>query len=139
MMVLGVGVFRYQQVAYLAREAARFASVHGAEYQTDNAAAIAAGTSPNVTDAYLTNNIVKANAAAMDPSLLSVSVMFNQSAGSTDWDQTNPRAPFTEIAGPPSYNLTNSVSVTVTYQWLPEIFFIGPINLSSTSVMPMCY
>jgi Flp pilus assembly protein TadG len=83
MMVGSMGVFRYQQVAYMAREAARFASVHGAEYQTDNAAAITANTLPNPTEAYITNNLVMANAAAMDTSLLSVTIMFNQSTGST--------------------------------------------------------
>ena len=32
----------------------------------------------------------------------------------------------------------NTVTVTVTYQWVPEAFF-GGITLSSTSVMPISY
>ena len=33
----------------------------------------------------------------------------------------------------------NSVSVTVTYQWTPDLYITGPLNLTSTSVMPMSY
>ena len=35
--------------------------------------------------------------------------------------------------------VTNYVSVTVTYTWLPELFLVGPITLSSTSTLPMAY
>ena len=34
--VLSLGVFRYQQLAYLARHGARYASRHGAQYRVDN-------------------------------------------------------------------------------------------------------
>ena len=33
----------------------------------------------------------------------------------------------------------NSVIVTVTYQWTPDLYITGPLNLTSTSVMPMSY
>jgi hypothetical protein len=33
----------------------------------------------------------------------------------------------------------NYVTVTVTYQWLPEFYLVGPINLSSTSKAAMAY
>jgi hypothetical protein len=29
------------------------------------------------------------------------------------------------------------VEVTVRYQWMPELLFVGPITLSSTSSMPI--
>jgi hypothetical protein len=32
----------------------------------------------------------------------------------------------------------NTVTVTLTYQWIPEAFF-GGITLRSTSVLPMSY
>ena len=35
-VVLGLGVFRYQQVQCLAREGARYASVHGPQYAADS-------------------------------------------------------------------------------------------------------
>jgi Flp pilus assembly protein TadG len=143
LIVLGMGVFRYQEMAYLAREAARFAAVHGGQYQQENAAAINAGTLPNVDDNYLTQNIIKAQAVVLDPSKLTVKVNFNMSSGSYDWDDTadnGQRWPSSQktINGT-NYNETNTVSVTVSYQWFPEWFFVGPITLTSTSVMPMCY
>jgi hypothetical protein len=142
LLVGGMGVFRYNEVSYLAREAARYASVHGDQYAQDNAAAITAGNSPQVTTDYLTNNIVKAYSAALDPSQLTVTVTFNSPSGSVDWGNTWPGShpPFTQstISGQ-SASVTNTVSVTVTYQWMPEWFLVGPIPLTSTSVMPMCY
>jgi Flp pilus assembly protein TadG len=143
LVVLSMGVFRYQEVAYLAREAARYAAVHGGRYQQENATAINNGTLPNVNDSYLTNNIVKAKAVALDTSQLTVGINFNMSSGSYDWDDTADNAqrwPSSQktINGQ-NYNETNTVSVTVSYQWVPEWFLSGPITLTSTSVMPMCY
>jgi len=36
-MVLGLGIFQYQQIAFLAREGSRWAAVHGPTYQTEQA------------------------------------------------------------------------------------------------------
>jgi Flp pilus assembly protein TadG len=143
LIVAAVGVFRYQQMAYLAREAARFAATHGGQYKKENAAAIAAGTLPDVTSDYLKTNVVQANAFSLDPSALSVAVNFNMSGGTYSWDDTDnngarwPNSPVT-VNGT-TYNDTNTVSVTVSYQWMPEWFFVGPITLTSTAIMPMCY
>jgi Flp pilus assembly protein TadG len=143
LLIGGMGVYRYQQVAHLAREAARFASVHGGQYQQENAALIQKGTLPNVNDAYITTNIVNANAASMDPTQLQVSITFNTSSGSFDWDNTSRngnRWPSSQkTIGDTTYSETNTVSVTITYTWWPEAFLVGPITLTSTSVMPMCY
>ncbi len=139
----GMGISRYQQAAYLAREAARYAACHAGQYQQENAAAITAGTLPNVNESYVIQNIVKANAAGMDTSKLTVSVSFNMSSGSYDWDDTtdnNNRWPYSQVTNNgTTYNETNTVSVTVTYQWFPELYLVGPINLTSTSVMPVAY
>jgi Flp pilus assembly protein TadG len=40
-IVVGVGVFDYQQLQFLAREGARYASVHGPEYASENSASMA--------------------------------------------------------------------------------------------------
>ena len=48
-----------------------------------------------------------------------------------------------KIGWPPVINQTDKpdnwpgskVTITVTYQWMPELFLIGPINLTSTSTM----
>src|SRR5262245_37729382 len=42
LIVGGMGIFRYQQVAWLAREGARYASVRGADYKKEVSGATAA-------------------------------------------------------------------------------------------------
>ena len=143
LVIFAIGVFHYQQTAYLAREAARYAAVHAGQYQKENAAAITATTLPNVTKDYIIQNIVNANAFDMDTSALSVTITINTSSGSYDWDNTtdtNSRWPSSSatVSGT-NYNETNTVSVTVTYTWTPPLFVAGPVTISSTSVMPMCY
>ena len=61
-IVIGMGVFRYQQVAYLAKQGSRWASVHGATYQSEQGKA--APTSSDVL-AY-----VKTRATGLNPALL---------------------------------------------------------------------
>ena len=87
-LVGGMGVFRYQEMAHLARLTARYASVHGGQYAKDNAAGIQAGTLPNVNENYLVQNIADANAVAMDTTKLSVSVSITTYNGTFDWDDT---------------------------------------------------
>jgi Flp pilus assembly protein TadG len=98
LLVCSMGVFRYQQVAYLAREAARYAAVHGGQYQQENAAAITANTLPNVNSDYILKNVVQANAVNLDSSSLSVTVNFNTSSGAT----AGTTRPTTGIAGRPA-------------------------------------
>jgi hypothetical protein len=33
----------------------------------------------------------------------------------------------------------NTVTVTVSYQWFPDLYVVGPINLTSTSTSQMSY
>ncbi len=122
-VVIALGIYRYQQVASLAREGARYASVHGTQYAaaTGNAAATAA-------DIY--NNAILPMAIGLSPSKLSYSVTWNLSNSPT---YANPGS------NPPGAPMQNLVTVTVTYQWMPELYIAGPINLTSTSVMPMSY
>jgi hypothetical protein len=143
-LVLGsMGIYRYQQVAYLAREASRYAAVHAGQYQTENASAITAGTLPNVTADYITQNIVQPQAFNMDTTQLKVTITFNTSAGNFGWDDTannGNRWPYTTTTvGSKTYNDTNTVSVTINYTWVPGWFFSDPITLTSTAVMPVCY
>ena len=116
----GYGIFRYQQIALLAREGARYASVHGGQYQqeTGNAAA-------TPQDVY--NNAILPFATNLDLSQLSYSVTWNTSnmPYHTTADYEKPMA--------------NTVTVTVSYKWFPEAYFVGPITLSSTSTVPMSY
>ena len=66
-IIVGLGVFRYQQVAWLAREGARWAAVHGPTYQQETGSA--APTSDNVK-----TNVVVAKAVGLDPSALTVTL-----------------------------------------------------------------
>lgn len=142
-VVGGMGIFRYQEIAHLAREAARFAAVHGSQYASENASAITAGTLPSVDVAYLTDQIVKARAVGLDTSQLKVTVSINTPNGTYGWDATgsnNNHAIYTTVTqNGSSVDVVNTVSVTVTYKWFPEAYLVGPFTLSSTSVMPMSY
>ncbi len=143
-LVIGaMGIFRYQEVAALARAGARYASTHGAQYRRD------AGMSPGTAGTYAgqSNNTfwyqcnpqsakgsdyswsgeiydqaIRPNLVGLDAPYLTVLVgwppVSNQPDNPDNWPGSR-------------------VSVTVTYQWLPELFFLGPINLSSTSTMPI--
>jgi Flp pilus assembly protein TadG len=118
-VVGGYGIFRYQEVALLAREGSRYASVHGGQYaqETGNAAA----TSTDVCNAILPY------AASLDTSKLRCDVTWNSSNM-----PTSATSDYEKATG-------NTVTVTVTYQWFPEWIIAGPITLSSTSTVPMAY
>jgi Flp pilus assembly protein TadG len=119
-VVGGYGIFRYQQIAMLAREGARYASVHGGQYQqeTGNAAA-------TPTDVY--NNAILPYATSLDLTQLTYSVTWNTS-----------NMPYT-VSNDYENPTSNTVTVTVRYNWFPEVYLVGPITLSSTSTMPMSY
>ena len=69
-------------------------------------------------------------AVGLNPSNLAYSVTWNTSNSP---NHANPSS------NPPGQPVYNSVSVTVTYQWTPTLYITGPLNLTSTSVMPMSY
>ena len=143
-IVGGMGIFRYQEVAHLARQTARYAAVHGGQYAQENTSAITAGTLPNVNENYLAQNVAAANAVSLDSSQLSVSVSITTHGGTYDWDDTTdnnnrlPYSSYTDSNSNPVY-VTNTVQVTVSYQWMPEWSLVGPITLTSTAVVPMSY
>jgi Flp pilus assembly protein TadG len=108
LLIGGLGVFRYQEVASLAREGSRYASVHGSQYQLRTG-------KPAATAADVFNNAISPRAVILDPSRLGSSVT---------WSPDNRKG--------------STVTVTVTYQWVPEAF-LGGLTLSSTSTVPMSY
>lgn len=61
--ISGLGVFRYQQISMLAREGARWASVHGPTYQKENTA-----NAPTSQDVY--NNAVAPKMVGLNPAEL---------------------------------------------------------------------
>jgi hypothetical protein len=95
LLVGAAGVFRYQEVASLAREGSRWVSVRGATYQLYTG-------KPAATPADVYNNVIKPEAVALDLSRLDYSVTWN-----------------------PDNQQNSLVTVTITYHWLPEAFLGG--------------
>ena len=117
LIIGGLGVSRYQRVALVAREASRWASVHGAQYafETGNAAATA-------SDIYAQAIVPKA--IGLDLSKLSYTVTWN-----TDNKQYH-------TVG--ASKVANTVSVAVSYQWIPE-GYVPQKTMTSTSVSVMSF
>jgi Flp pilus assembly protein TadG len=111
-VVLGLGVFRYQQMALLAREGARWASVHGGQYSQEQGKSYT--TSTNVY-----TNAIQPMTVGLDPTKLNSSVTWS--------DPANKESPGT------------TVTVTVSYAWVPEFYLLPSITLSSTSVATISY
>ena len=95
LIVGALGVFRYQQMASLAREGARFASVRGAKYAEVTGQAAATGS-----DVY--DQVILPGATALDPAQLGYDVT---------WTPDNRQG--------------SQVTVKVTYHWIPEAFLGG--------------
>lgn len=137
LVVGSMGIFRYQEVAHLAREASRYASTHGGKYAAEGMPAKtgvpAVSSSSDLTD------FVKSRAAGLDTNKLSVSVSWTGAGSVTPsnypyYVDTNPN-----LVPPGQKTIRNYVTVTVSYQWFPELYLVGPFTLSSTSQVPMSY
>jgi Flp pilus assembly protein TadG len=109
LIIGGLGICRYQQMAALSREASRWASVHGTQWAKDTGSS--ATTS---TDVF--NNAIKSKTVALFPNALNYTVTWS-----------------------PDQRTGSTVTVTLTYQWVPEAFLGGPITLTSTAVETMMY
>jgi Flp pilus assembly protein TadG len=137
LVVGGMAVFRYQEVSYLAREATRYASTHGGHYFLDGnptTTGVAAVTSDSDVETY-----VQAKAVNMDPAKLTATVSW--SSPSTISPRNIPYYVNTDpnLVPPGQTVIQNYVTVTVTYEWVPELILVGPINLTSTSTVAMSY
>ena len=121
LIIGGLGIFRYQQVARVARDASRWASVHGTQYALDT-------KNPAATPIDVYNQVIVANATGLDLSQLTYSVTWNTS-----------NSPYhTSTVNGQQVKVANTVTVSITYNWVPEAF-LGGIALRSTSVSVMAY
>jgi Flp pilus assembly protein TadG len=136
LIVGGMGVYRYQEMAHLAREAARYASTHGGQYYLDGQAT-RTGV-PAVVSSSDLNDFLQSRMTALDATKLTVTVSF--SSPETISPRNLPTYMDTDpnLVPPGQKTVQNYVTVTLTYQWQPEFWF-STINLSSTSTMPMSY
>lgn len=136
-IVGGLGVFRYQEVAHLAREGTRYASTHGGRYSEEGIpqqTGVSAVSSSSDLQTYL-----QSRAVLLDPSKLQVTVSW--SAGNNVSPANYPYYVNTSssLSPPAQQVITNNVTVTVSYQWFPECYLVGPFTLTSTSTLPMSY
>jgi Flp pilus assembly protein TadG len=120
LVVGAMGIFRYQEANYVAHEGARYASVHGTDYAAE--LNLPAATPQDVWD-----NAIKPRLMTLDPSQVTYSVT---------WDKTN--SPLS-VSGSYEKPVFNTVTVTVSYSWLPELYIVGPFTLTGTSTLPMSY
>jgi Flp pilus assembly protein TadG len=127
----GMGIYRFQAMSSLAREAARYASVHGTNYQTDTSSAA-------VTKANIYNAAIVPQSAGLDLSQLTYTIYYTGSAGQQDWDAATHSPVYVKTTGGVNSNKTATVTVTLSYQWSSLLYF-PTITLTSTSVMPMSY
>jgi len=121
LVIGGLGIFRYQQVARLARDASRWASVHGTQWAKDTNS-----TAATAQDVY--NQVIAPNATGLDLSQLSYTVT---------WNQSNSPYYTTTVNGS-QVRVANTVTVAITYQWIPEAL-LGPITVGSSSISVMYY
>jgi Flp pilus assembly protein TadG len=117
----GMGVFRYQQVAHLARDASRWASVHGTTYAADTG-----NTAATATDVY--NNAIVPRSAGLNLTKLNYVV---------SWSSSNSPSTTKTVNGS-QVTTANTVTVTVNYNWVPEAF-LGGVTLTSSSTAVMQY
>ena len=133
-----MGVYYYQLVATLAREGARYASVHGSQYADGYGEFRRRRPISTVMPSL-------PMAVGLNSSNLTYQVQWGTAvSGSWVWtswvsSSNSPPTSYNPNSTPPGEPLYNSVSVTVTYQWTPDLYITGPLNLTSTSVMPMSY
>jgi Flp pilus assembly protein TadG len=142
-VVIGLGIYRFQQVASLARVGSRYACVHGSNYNTQTPGNPAAATDTTIT------NYIKARAVGLDPRKLTVNVYLEDATGTdADWDSSTKLPTYTDGSG---NTKKYTVKVVVSYTWIPELvpspraeYRQGPVpfgtlTFTSTSKVPMSY
>lgn len=137
LVVGAMGIFRYQEVAHLAREGSRFAATHGGKYQLDGIA-----TQTSVPAIFASSDMrayLLPRSVALDASKLQVTVAWSPPLGATPTNMPTYVNTDPNLLPPGQKTIRNYVTVTVSYQWTPEMYLIGPITLTSTSIVPMSY
>jgi Flp pilus assembly protein TadG len=137
LLVGGYGVFRYQEVAHLAREGARYAATHGGKYAEAGwpaSTGVAAVNSADTLRPYIVNQAVN-----LDTSALTVAVAYAAPANANPINYPY----YLDTSGnqnpPGQKTIQNYVSVTISYEWTPELWLTGPIVLKSTATTPISY
>jgi Flp pilus assembly protein TadG len=121
LVVLGLGVFSYQQTAAVTREAARWASVHGGLYAQETG-------QPKATQTSVRNQVIPTFSTGLDSNSIT--------AFTVTWDNASEMPIYYDPVN--QAWISNAVHVTIDYQWIPGAIF-GGATLTSTSEMPISY
>jgi hypothetical protein len=137
LIVGGMGIFRYQTISHLAREGSRYASTHGGQYHLDGIDTLTGV--PQIASSADLQNYLASKLVGLDPNYLTVAVSWSAPpqyvpTNMPSYDDTDPN-----LVPPGQITIYNYVTVTVSYQWMPELFLVGPLTLSSTSTVAMSY
>ncbi len=150
-VVGSLGVFRYQQVSAVAREAARYASVHGGQYAADtgNAAATTSTIYSNVV--WPMGVGLNLPQSSLTVELKTYTVSESVSTGvvtvkpvTQAWDSSD-KYPYV-VTGSNGAASSTSVVVIITYTWAPE--FLGwnvsnqtplTVPMQTRAEIPMSY
>ena len=127
-LVGGNAVFRYQQVASLANEGTRWASVRGSEYQKDNKSA--SPTKQEIIDKAILPVAVGFNASDLE---VTVEWIDKSTGIAYDWDVA--AKDIRSMTSTGEY-VSNAVRVTVIYRWNAG-FSWSPITLTGISELTM--
>ena len=139
-IIAGLGVFRYQRVANMSREAARYALVHSGQWAQD----FNNGVLLTPTDIY--NNAIAGQTVGFDISDVGTgnnlnSIPTNKFAVVVQYDDPGQTQTTLYAVTNPDNSVTtyfNQVRVLIRYNWQPELYW-GVIPLQSESVMRMAY
>jgi hypothetical protein len=129
LLIGGIGVFRYQQVACLAREGARWGSVRGSGWQMDTG-----NTPPTQQD--ILQNAVLPLAVGMDPSAITIQAEWinGETGAVTAWDSSR-KSPLS--LSKINQGVSNRLRITINYVWTPGVLIPGSVNMSSVSEVAM--
>jgi Flp pilus assembly protein TadG len=127
LIVGGIGVFRYQQVACLAREGARWGSVRGSLWAIDSGQ-----TAPTQED--ILKNAVLPFAVGMDTAQITMRAEWidGMTGAVTPWDSSRKS---TVLLSATNDGVNNKIRITVNYAWSPGVLVPGTVNMTSVSEM----
>jgi hypothetical protein len=128
MIIGGINVFHYQQIACLAQEGARCASVRGSGFQRDT-------DCDSPTTSQILEVAIQPLAVTLNPEKLEVKVEWiDQASGIVyDWD---PAEKYVTSVTPQGNEVTNTVRVTVSYQFT-QFLFGGGGTMKATCEIPL--
>jgi Flp pilus assembly protein TadG len=122
-IVGAMGVFRYQELAYLCREGARYASTHGAQYSREKNSNVA------LTSTAIYNAAIAPKAVGFDPNYLTYTIVYDTS-----------NEPYrSAVVGTDVKQISNTVTVTMNYTWVSGWTYFGDVSLTASSKAQMSY